>query len=170
MSDLRINISRLSEGRHEFDLEAEPSEVGLDERFDQKVKVHAHLEKSGRQLALRARLSSSGKFTCDRCLDQFRKELVAQYSIVYSQEQHPSTLTEEGEQELQIIGSDVNMIDLGEDVRQFLLLSVPVKLLCKEDCKGLCPSCGTNLNRNQCSCSANDVDPRWAALKKFSDN
>jgi len=170
VSDLRINISRLSEGRHQFELESEPSGLGLDEHFSQLVRVHADLEKSSRQLSLTARLSSMGRFTCDRCLDSFERELAAQYSIVYLQDQQAPLEQGDIDQEVQVIGPDVNMLDLGEDVRQYLLLAVPVKLLCKDDCKGLCPHCGTNLNRSQCSCTAEEIDPRWAALKKLSND
>lgn len=168
MSDLTINISKLSEGTHQYDLEAETGNVGLDERFIGSVSVHANLEKTGRQLHLRASLKAKGKFTCDRCLDEFGKEVGARYEIVY--------LTDEGmtpgskEEEVQYIHADTTILDLGEDVRQFLVLAIPQKLLCKEDCRGLCPVCGVNRNKVKCKCETKEADPRWDALKKMSLN
>ena len=51
---------------------------------------------------------------------------------------------------------------------QVLLLNLPEQVLCKEDCKGLCPECGTNLNLKDCDCGDKDIDPRWAALKNLN--
>ncbi|MGB9809870.1 MAG: YceD family protein, partial [Caldanaerobacter sp.] len=49
----------------------------------------------------------------------------------------------------------------------FVILSLPMKFLCKEDCKGLCPICGTNLNYGSCSCKREDIDPRLEVLSKL---
>lgn len=55
-------------------------------------------------------------------------------------------------------------LDLAEQVRQAVLLMLPSKLLCKEDCAGLCPRCGADLNRGPCGCGGKQTDPRWAVL------
>ena len=55
-------------------------------------------------------------------------------------------------------------LDLSEQARQALLLSLPFKLLCREDCAGLCPQCGADLNSGACGCGGKQMDPRWAAL------
>lgn len=61
-------------------------------------------------------------------------------------------------------------LDVEELVRSALILEMPSRFLCREDCKGLCPKCGTDLNSNQCSCDLSDRDPRWDVLKDyFSD-
>jgi uncharacterized protein len=57
-------------------------------------------------------------------------------------------------------------IDLRPAVRETWLLSVPQFVQCSEDCKGLCPNCGTNLNESTCSCTTTETDPRWDALRK----
>jgi len=58
-------------------------------------------------------------------------------------------------------------IDLRPAVRETWLLSVPQYVQCSEDCKGLCPNCGTNLNESSCNCSTTETDPRWDALRKL---
>ncbi|MGI6308751.1 MAG: YceD family protein [Dethiobacteria bacterium] len=63
-----------------------------------------------------------------------------------------------------------DFLDLSEYFRQLFLMSQPLKILCREDCKGLCPLCGANKNKEQCSCQQDEVDPRWAALQKIKDN
>jgi uncharacterized protein len=166
LSDLTINISRLSEGSHEYDFETEPKNLDLDARFVDRVFVHAVLEKTGRQLFLRTKLGTKGHFVCDRCLDDFVSDVSTRYDIVYITEEIAAPEIDQGE--MQYLGPDSTTLDLGEDVRQFLILAVPLKLLCKEDCRGLCPKCGSNRNKSQCGCAENDADPRWEVLKKVS--
>lgn len=60
-------------------------------------------------------------------------------------------------------------LDLDELVRSTLILEIPSRFLCKEDCKGLCPKCGADLNVSGCSCDTADRDPRWDVLKGYFD-
>lgn len=167
VSELKLNISKLSEGVHTYNLETEAADLGLDDRFDSTIKIDAALDKSGRQLLLEAKVRTEGLFTCDRCVENFRRPAGATYSLVYLQESPASTEPET--EDTKYISLDANMIDLGEDVRQFLLLALPVKILCREECKGLCPTCGQNRNSSTCSCSDKQIDPRWEALKNLSE-
>jgi len=66
--------------------------------------------------------------------------------------------------EVHVLSPDSAVIDLTEDVRQVVKISVPLKLLCTEECKGLCPRCGTNWNKSSCSCKNDAVDSRWEGL------
>ncbi|MFN3694656.1 MAG: YceD family protein, partial [Ignavibacterium sp.] len=67
------------------------------------------------------------------------------------------------------IKRETDKIDFDNDVREFAILAIPMKKLCKEDCKGLCPRCGADLNFEQCTCPKEEIDPRWEKLftKKF---
>lgn len=168
LSELRINISNLSEGIHHRSLETEPAEIGLDSRFEKKVSVSATLEKTSRQLFLQADVRTGGVFNCDRCLEDFRKDVSCAFTIVYVSDGRAAAELED--KDVQIISPGTNLIDIGEDVRQYAILALPQKLLCKEDCAGLCPSCGSNLNRGSCSCVREEMDPRWEELKKFLEN
>jgi len=67
------------------------------------------------------------------------------------------------------VGRDADNIDVTNDVREFALLSVPMKNLCKDDCKGLCSKCGTDLNISKCTCSKEEIDPRWKPLMELKD-
>lgn len=168
MSGLRINISKLSEGIHNRSLEVEPGDFGLDERFTENVKVQATLEKSTKQLYLTVELSTGGMFTCDRCLDEHHREVRAKYGMVYMFGSEVGVKSEN--QEVAFIHPDTSFIEIGEDVRQYAILAIPPKILCKEDCEGLCPRCGINRNRATCQCVQDDVDPRWQGLRKFLEN
>ncbi len=170
MSSLRINISKLSEGKHHHSLSTEPSDLGLDKRFVRKVSTEVDIEKSNRQLLVQVESESGGMFLCDRCLDEFQRDVQARYTILYVQGEQEPDRAEEVQEEVQYLSVDTNIIDLGEDVRQFLILSLPLKMLCKEDCAGLCPVCGINKNKATCSCTVQESDPRWAELKKLMNN
>jgi uncharacterized protein len=60
-------------------------------------------------------------------------------------------------------------MELGDSIREQALLALPVKVVCREDCKGLCPRCGKNLNQESCNCSSQSEDPRWNALRDLRD-
>ena len=61
-------------------------------------------------------------------------------------------------------------LDLDELIRTDILLELPTKFLCKEDCKGLCPTCGKNLNEGACNCQTHQIDPRLEVLKQLIDS
>lgn len=167
MSILRINISKLSEGAHQRALQAAPGEIGLDSRFTKEISVEAALESTSRQLYVHADFKTGGVFTCDRCLEEFEREVSSGFDIVYVAD----TRGEVGEEEdMRVLSPDTNYIDLDEDVRQCAILALPQKTLCTEDCAGLCPACGTNLNRAKCECRNEAVDSPWSGLQKFKKN
>lgn len=168
MSVLRINISNLSEGTHHRFLEASPEEIGLDSRFLKRISLRATIEKGNRQLFLHAEFKSGGIFTCDRCLDEFEKEIVGSYRLLYVTDEAGAVGMDE--EEVQVISPEANHIDLDEDIRQYAILAIPQKVLCRDDCAGLCATCGKNLNHGRCSCSRADADPRRENLKKYLDN
>ncbi|MBI2620047.1 MAG: DUF177 domain-containing protein, partial [Ignavibacteriales bacterium] len=114
-------------------------------------------------------LSTGGTFMCDRCLDECRRDVRSKYSMVYMFGSE-STLKPEN-QEIAFIHPDTSFIEIDEDVRQYAVLAVPQKILCREDCKGLCPQCGINRNSAICSHGEKDeIDPRWQGLQKFLKN
>ncbi|MGO9481200.1 MAG: YceD family protein [Candidatus Kryptoniota bacterium] len=161
---MRINISNLSEGTHEYEFEESPSNVKLDERFSKQISVKVELEKRRRQLFLTGHVKTSGKFVCDRCLAEFEKDVSVDYRMTYVQDQDDAG--EVDEDEITVIHRSTNEIDIDEEIRESILVSVPLKLLCKEDCAGLCASCGKNLNDGTCACNYNEADPRWEILMK----
>jgi uncharacterized protein len=127
--------------------------------------VSATVEKRGSQVFLTTSAEATGTFTCDRCLTDFDTVLRPRYTMVYVFE----GAEREGfdPSEVQVISSALSVVDITEDVRQTFLLAVPLKLLCSESCKGLCPRCGTNWNLATCTCRGEQNDQRWEALKKL---
>ena len=166
VSVLKINISKLPEGAHQRSLQATPEEIGLDPRFTKEVLVESTLEKTSRQLYVRTEFKTGGVFTCDRCLEEFEREVSSGFGTMYVTD--PDGAKSDSD-DVQVITPDTNTIDLGEDVRQYAVLALPPKMLCRDDCAGLCPRCGTNLNRAKCDCDKDEVDSRWSGLQKLKN-
>ena len=72
---------------------------------------------------------------------------------------------ESGDEDVEVYFDEV--IDLSDLIYSEISLAIPMKVLCREDCKGLCPHCGKDLNEGPCDCSQEDTDPRWDALKSL---
>ena len=106
---------------------------------------------------------------CSRCLEPFRSPVDSHFDLRY---QPHAENTGEGEREVE--EDDLTTafyrndeIDLGQLMEEQFYLSLPMKPLCADDCKGLCPQCGKNLNRETCDCKRGWEDPRFAALREL---
>ena len=162
---MKINISNLSQGTHDYKLSKSAAELGLAENFQGDVTANVTLEKSSRQILLRAHSTASALFQCDRCLDEFGKEIEAGLQTLYVWNGDDGSGAED--EEVRLLAADTNIIDISSDVRESIVLAVPLKLLCKEECRGLCQRCGRNLNHapnGECDCAPNEIDPRWNKL------
>ena len=145
---MRIRVSGLSNGLHEYRFTADPANIGLDGRFHTSVEVDARLDKASRQMYLTTAIHAAARFECDRCLDEFEGELKTGYGMFYVYDEADAGM--HPDDEVTVISPDAVHIDITDDVRQLILLAVPLKLLCDDACKGLCPVCGTNLNHGEC--------------------
>ena len=108
--------------------------------------------------------SISAQFTaeCDRCGDETEFTITTDFSESFTNLPEKVSEGEEADDDVHFFEGDV--IDLLPYVEQALFLAMPMKVLCREDCKGLCPSCGQNLNNKECSCDKSPIDPRLAVL------
>jgi uncharacterized protein len=109
---------------------------------------------------LQGQLQSSMILECVRCLDEAIVPIEITLDELYF---YPPHTAPEGET---CVGED-GIIDLAPFVRELSLLSLPIKVLCRPDCQGLCQECGANLNYGDCGCAAEEIDPRLAVLAKL---
>lgn len=141
---------------------------GLDFTFNSPVKSHIDVTGNHDRVFVQGSLTSCVEFACSRCLKPFEKEIDSRFSIYFVRGR-----VSEREKELTQDDLEVNYIDGPElDVNELLLgqiaLEAPVKPLCSEDCKGLCPKCGKDLNAGPCGCKTEEkVDLRFEKLKDF---
>lgn len=165
---MKIKISSLSEGRHLYDFEMPTTEIELPIDFVGNVTVHVKLEKTKDQIFITSNLQCKKEFLCDRCLTNYEDNLKTSYNMFYVYD--VAHRNEYDKDVVTVISKDTDIIDLLPDVKEYLLLAVPMKNVCSEDCKGLCPKCGQNLNLTQCDCETEQIDPRWSELKKIFRN
>ncbi len=162
---MKIKITSLSEGRHFYNLDATVEELELPSEFFGKVRVQVLLEKTKDHILLRTTLSVNRHCECDRCLKRYDREFYNEYHMFYIHDIANKHLYDEDV--VTVIRKDQDFIDISTDVREFAMLSIPMKNLCKEDCKGLCPRCGKDLNEGECNCEKEKIDSRWLTLKEL---
>ena len=165
---MKIQVGGLSEGVHSYSFRSTPADVGLPPEFKSDVEVQATLEKSSGQLLLRAGVSTSAEVACDRCVKLIQQPLQSKYQMYYFWEAPEEDRYDPSE--VQVLTPGQNVLDLTDDVRQTVVLSLPLKHVCREDCKGICPMCGKNLNDGPCTCTETREDGRWDKLKELQNN
>ena len=147
------------------DLVSESGQVAL---ALEKVEVVGLIRKYGQSLSFTGHLETRLTTTCSRCLEEAQLPIQADFSYTLL----PAAGTGKDEVELQaedleVVYYDGEIIDLDPMVGEQIILQIPMKALCRESCRGLCPQCGTNLNLGCCDCRNDFVDPRWAGLKNI---
>jgi DUF177 domain-containing protein len=130
------------------------------------------IHKDKDQFHLVGDLKTTIELPCSRCLEPFQWPVDSHFDLRY---QPHAQNTGEGEREIEeddltTAFYEDERIDLGQLMREQFYLSLPMKPLCDEDCHGLCPVCGKNLNRETCDCKRTWDDPRFAALRELKRN
>jgi uncharacterized protein len=131
------------------------------------VEEHQSKHQIIKDIRLRGRLSAGLELQCARCLEPVKQDVKRDFELLYR-----PLGADAGRDELSVTDAEAEIgyyqgegLELADVLREQVLLALPLKIVCRENCKGLCPQCGKNLNQEQCSCSAHVEDPRWAALK-----
>lgn len=124
-------------------------------------------------------VSFSGELLCSRCVSPYRfSETVPVHLTLRhrpapadAKRERPGTETadeiEIDPDELDVVSCDEPFLPFHEIVREQVLMAIPMKPLCREDCRGLCPTCGADENAGECGCEKSAVDPRWETLKSL---
>jgi len=135
------------------------------------VEEHHSKRKVVQDIRLKGRVDTSLEMPCARCLEPVVQQVSRDFDLLYR-----PLGTDAGHEERSVTDAEAEIsyyegkgLVLEDALREQLLLAMPVKAVCREDCKGLCPQCGKNLNSGTCSCTAQVEDPRWAALKDIRE-
>jgi uncharacterized protein len=175
-----ITVLDLEQEPIEFDVAIPPGEIdyGAEARQVDPLKVDGRADlieeqRGPREIVPDIRLQGkyAGQFEvlCARCLDPVQHALDGQFDLLF----RPSGLDEEApDHSISTSETEIGYYQDGglllEDVlREQVLLSLPARTLCREDCKGLCPHCGCHLNTETCNCDTAPTDPRWTALSEL---
>ncbi|HEX5707759.1 MAG TPA: DUF177 domain-containing protein [Pyrinomonadaceae bacterium] len=149
--------------------------LALDEeqvRLAGETHVRARASRKGDEVRLAGEITATVEAQCDLCLRAFQVPLELRFETAFT----PSELENERAEHMELLGEDLDTsvyedgeIDFDEVVREQILLGLPTRLRCREDCKGLCPTCGADLNTSECGCRTEEIDPRWAALASLKE-
>jgi uncharacterized protein len=168
---LSLNLTNIRAQHERFERVYRPDEVPADDAFRVVAPVELAFDifKDNAQFRLVGSVSTTLELPCSRCLEPFALPVASSFDLRY---QPHTENTGEGEREVEeddltTAFYENDTIDLGQLMREQFFLALPMKPLCSEDCQGLCPDCGTNLNRGTCSCQRAWEDPRFAALKEL---
>jgi len=170
---MRLDLSRVRAPHEHYEKVYDPSAFASDTDYKivAPVSLLFDIHKNDETFRLDGRVRTTLELTCSRCLEPFRWEVDEPFSLTYEPRR-----ARDGDSEREIEDADFSAafyddeaIDLEQLIRERFEMSIPMKPLCSEECLGLCPVCGTNLNRGTCGCKRDWEDPRFAALKALQD-
>ena len=168
---MKLDLGRIRQADTRYDRTFEPSEVAMgDEPYRIVAPVHLgfDIHKDKDKFHLVGTVRTELELPCSRCVEPFRLPV----NLTFDQRYFPQAElaaeeeSEVAEEDLETSFYRDEQIDLNELVQEQIYLALPMKPLCRESCKGLCPECGTNLNAGTCDCAPAWEDPRLAALKQ----
>lgn len=141
-------------------------------KFDSQIDLLADpkfdlmISKVDRELILNLDIDYRYACPCDRCLTRVENDQSFSYSakIFNSSDFKEEDLSEDED----LVLVDSYKLDICNLIRELVILSIPTKNLCKENCQGICPECGKNLNEGACNCNTENIDPRFSVLKDFN--
>jgi len=162
-----IKITNLSNGVHCFNFDKSVEDLKIDDLYTGSVSVKVTLDKSMHQIILDTESNAKHKFICDRCNKESESDITCNFQLVYL---FSAKKEQSDDNNVKFLSPDIDKIDISEDLSEYLRLSLPMKNLCSEDCKGLCPNCGTDLNLKKCRCKKSIDTGVWDALKKLKEN
>ena len=136
-----------------------------------RADVNCLITKTANTVFIRGNLSAIIDINCSRCLEDTKLPLSADFTYTLIPEKAESKEDLElKKEELEISHYHGDFIDLTPIICEQIILQIPFKALCSQECKGLCPQCGTNLNYSPCDCPLGCVDSRLAVLRNFKIN
>lgn len=169
---MRIELDRLEQDGGKFSRTYEPGELSLDDDevgLVEPAEVSGRIRRDGKEVELSGELHAKIKTACDRCLQPVNLSIGAEFKERFvpavswrAEQQH-----ELQEEDLNLAVFDGEAIEVDELVREEILLAVPAHVLCREDCRGLCPVCGIDRNQTSCQCETKGTDSRWQGMENL---
>jgi uncharacterized protein len=157
-----------------LDLGSDVRQIGPLQSDGRAMLVEEHDGHNGKldDIRIVGELKTDLEVLCARCLEPVALPVRRDFDLLYRPA--GSDIGEDKEVELQDKDAAISYyedggVELTDLLREQVLLEVPLKTVCKEECKGLCPQCGLNLNTGKCECEQPPADPRWEALKGLKD-
>jgi uncharacterized protein len=152
-SPVKIHLPAYPPGVHRIEESLDPKDLDLQpEIFTSAIRAQLVLDRHDPYLQFEFGLGTTVRLVCDRCAAPYDSELEVKMPMLYVIGRAAADSPDDPE--IVYLPAGTTDVDLTHDLRDFLLLAVPSRCLCSEDCKGLCPSCGADLNEQACTCPA----------------
>lgn len=161
-----IKITNYPVGIHDLSFIKSVNELQLEKPFIDNLILDCSLDKSQHQIVLNCNLTISVELNCDRCNEVFTTDIDSEFALIYLYGSRDTNLNDAN---VKVLSPTEDKIDITKDIIDYAYLSIPMKKLCKDNCKGLCPSCGVNLNLKSCNCEDENINPTWDKLLKLKD-
>ncbi|BBO87360.1 YceD family protein [Desulfosarcina ovata] len=142
--------------------------------FSRPLHVRIHAVPTGNAILIEGSLDTCARLICSRCLEPFEFEMETDFSAT-AVPSHSISLDSESREEIELRADDMDVIpytgesiDLGEEIAQQMIMALPFKPICDDNCRGLCNQCGVNLNKETCSCRSGMQNSPFAVLKSLN--
>jgi len=167
---VRFDLSTIEDQPIAFDEELTVTPERLDDPavlVPVNVRLEGVLRAVGGSFRVEGRITADGSLACSRCLEPVAWRLSDSFEVEYRRTHPLDDEIELADEDLDVAFLDSDVLDLAEVAAEQLLLALPMRIVCHDECAGLCPRCGANLNREgACNC-VDEVDPRWEALREI---
>ncbi|MBI4470592.1 MAG: DUF177 domain-containing protein [Acidobacteria bacterium] len=152
---------------YEYPVSFQLAEPGLE--LNRAPAIDLTLRRTGSEVHTAGRLEAVLSVTCDRCLNGYILPISAQFDLYFASE---NSIAESGEFQLDARAMDCSFyrndqIEVDGLVREQILLALPHRHLCREDCRGLCAHCGADLNQGPCHCPPHSERPQWDGIREL---
>jgi uncharacterized protein len=176
---MRVNVDDIGDSgiglTFEEDAESFPSLLELSRSrecvFLMPLSIDLRIRRIGQMFQAVGRFETRARLSCSRCLSDYETPLAADFNLSFSREQ-PETGDQSRHAEIELGAEEIGLIlfhgeeiDLRDAVQEEVLMAVPMKTLCRPECKGLCLQCGADLNQGDCGCERKIINPKFAVLK-----
>lgn len=167
-----VNLQELEKKAVQFKVDIPVGVIDFDSQLQQSSPVHAEgqaelLNGSLAEIRVAGDLRVQIKGVCDRCTESALHDITSRFDLVYVP---AGQARSGGGEEIDEAGAEVgyyagSALELNDVFREVILLALPMQLVCREDCRGICPVCGEDLNSKDCDCQPEGTDDRWSKLK-----
>ena len=161
---MNIAIKDLKEGINEFEEHFPSDNYAIPESnfYPNPLSLKIFVDKIDNLFRFKISVGTEAVFSCDRCLENYKSNFNETIEQLY-QLGHSDLDSDE----IEILPENSKEIDISRAIQDAFILNRPIQLICREDCKGLCVTCGINMNNKSCNCHEKDVDPRFEKLKSL---
>jgi len=179
---VRIRIEELKGGKLSLEFEEAPEtfpvltemvDTGVCE-FPAPVKTALSAQQIGDMVEIKGSISTAVRLNCGRCLQSFETPVESSFALTYKQTEPDTDKGSSNQEELELTAEDMGLIyhqgeeiNLQNEIQEQVVLTFPLRALCKPDCKGLCPQCGADLNNEECDCNQTPHAGKFAVLKNL---